>query len=131
MFFSWFTCTSRIFCSDLSQSGFLYTYFHWWLFTLHLGLLSSSQFNEVLNNFLAFKTHVEQKSRKSIKFLRMDNESKYVNRRSKYFCRLEGIDLQNLPTFNSHKIDVATLRIQTLKSMASFMIQAKSLDPTL
>ena len=31
--------------------------------------------NEVLDNFLAFKTHVEQKSRKAIKVLRMDNES--------------------------------------------------------
>ena len=57
-----------------------------WVYFLH-------HKNEVLDKFLAFKTHVEQKSRKSIKVLRMDNESKYVNRRLTNFCRLEGIDL--------------------------------------
>ena len=49
--------------------------------------------NEVLDKFLAFKTHVEQKSRKAIEVLRMDNESIYVNRRLTKFCRIEGIDL--------------------------------------
>ena len=61
----------------------------------------------------------------------MDNESRYMNRRLTYFCRLVGIDLQTPTTFNPHKIDVVALRIHTLKSMASCMIQAKSLDPSL
>lgn len=61
----------------------------------------------------------------------MDNESIYVDRRLKDFCKLERIDLQNPLAFNLHKIDVAALRIRTLKSTESFMIQAKSLDPTL
>ena len=47
------------------------------------------------------------------------------------FCKLEGIDLQNPLAFSLHKIDVATLRIKTLKSMASCMIQAKYLYPSL
>ena len=95
-----------------------------WVYFLHSK-------NEVLDKFLAFKNHVEWKSRKAIKVLRMDNGSMYVNRRLKDFCRLKGIDLLTLPAFSPHKIDVATLRIQTLKSMASCMIQAKSLDPSL
>ena len=95
-----------------------------WVYFLH-------HKNEVLDKFLAFKTHVEQKSRKAIQILRMDNERKYVNKRLKDFCRLEGIDLQNPPAFSPCKTDVATPRKQTLKSMASFMIQAKSLDPSL
>ena len=49
--------------------------------------------NEVLDRFLAFKTHVEQKLRKTIKVFRMDNESRYVNIRLKDFYRLKGIDL--------------------------------------
>ena len=86
-----------------------------WLYFLH-------HKNEVLDKFLAFKTRVEQKLRKAIKVLLMDNESRYMNRRLIDFCRLEGIDLQNPPAFSPHKIDVATLRIHTLKSMASCMI---------
>ena len=35
--------------------------------------------NEVFDKFLAFKSHVEKKSRKAIKVLHMDNESRYVN----------------------------------------------------
>ena len=65
----------------------------------------------MLDKFLAFKTHVEKKSRKSIKVLRMDNESRYVNKIFKDFCKLEGIDLQNPPVFSLHKKNVAVLRI--------------------
>ena len=61
----------------------------------------------------------------------MDNGSTYVNKRLKYFCRLGGIDLQTPTTFSPHKTDIAALRICTLKSMASCMIKAKSLDPSL
>ena len=43
--------------------------------------------NEVFDKFLAFKSHVEHKSRKEIKGLWMDNENRYVDRRLK--------DLQN------------------------------------
>ena len=57
-----------------------------WVYFLH-------HKNEVLDKFLAFKTHVEQKSRKAIKVLQLDNESRYVNRRLTNFYRLEGIDL--------------------------------------
>ena len=95
-----------------------------WVYFLH-------DKNEVLDKFLAFKTHVEKKSRKAIKVLRMDNGIMYVNRRLKDFCRHEGIDLQTPAAFSSHKTDIAALRIRTLKSMASCMIQAKSLDPSL
>ena len=52
----------------------------------------------------------------------MDNEIRYVNRRITHFFKLEDIDLQNPTAFSPHKIDVATLRIYTLKSMASCMI---------
>ena len=61
----------------------------------------------------------------------MDNGIRYLNKRLTNFCRLEGIDLQAPPTFSLHKTDVAALRIHTLKSMASCMIKAKSLDPSL
>ena len=61
----------------------------------------------------------------------MDNERKYVTKRLKGICKFEGIDLQNPPAFSPQKIGVATLRIKTLKTMASCMIKAKSLDPTL
>ena len=44
--------------------------------------------NEVLGKFLAFKTHVEQKLRKAIKVLRMDNGSIYVNRDLNTFAYL-------------------------------------------
>lgn len=54
-----------------------------------------------------------------------------MDRRLQNFCKLEGIDLQNPLAFSPHKTDVATMRIRTLKSMASCMIKAKSLDPTL
>ena len=67
----------------------------------------------------AFKTHVEYKSRKSTKVLQMDNEHRYVERRLKDICRVEGIDLQNPPTFSLHKIGVVALRIRNLKSMES------------
>jgi hypothetical protein len=87
--------------------------------------------NEVLDKFLDFKTHVEHKSRRAIKVLRMDNGTRYLNRRLTDFCRHEGIDLQTLATFSPHKIDISALRIHTLKSMASCMIKAKSLDPAL
>ena len=95
-----------------------------WVYFLH-------RKNEVLDKFLAFKTHVEQKSRKAIKVLRMDNGTRYLNRRLIDFCRLEGIDLQTPAAFNLDKIDIEALRIHTLKSMASCMIKAKSLDPSL
>ena len=58
----------------------------------------------------------------------MDNENRYVDHKLRDFCRLEGIDLQNLAPFSPHKIDIAALRIRTLKTMASFMIKAMSLD---
>ena len=74
-----------------------------WVYFLH-------RKNEVLDKFPAFKTHVEQKLRKAIKVLRMDNESRYVNKRLIEFCTLEGIDLQNPPIFSSHKIYVVALR---------------------
>jgi len=61
----------------------------------------------------------------------VDNENRYVDRKLKNFCRIEGIDLQNSPAFSPHKTDVAAMRIRTLKTMASCMIKAKSLDPTL
>ena len=113
----------------VSQGRYIFTFVddfsrYTWVYSLH-------HKNEVLDKFLAFKTHVEKKSRKSIKVLRMDNETRYVNRRLTDFCRLEGIDLQNLAPFSLHKIDFAALRIRTLKSMASCMIQAKSLNPSL
>ena len=85
----------------------------------------------MVHNLQAFKTHVEHKSRKAVKVLRVDNENKYVDRRIRDFCRLEGIDLQNPTPFSPHKTDVASLRIHTLKTMASCMIKAKSLDPSL
>ena len=44
---------------------------------------------------------------------------------------VEGIDLQNSPSFSLHKTNVVAMRIRTLKTMASCMIKAKSLDPTL
>ena len=97
---------------------------------LHMGLLIHHK-NEVVDKLEAFKIHVEQKSRKAIKVLRMDNERKYVDKRIKDFCKLEEIDLYNPPAFSPHKTNIAALRIHTLKSMASCMIQAKSLDPTL
>ncbi|MDF3675396.1 hypothetical protein, partial [Enterobacter hormaechei] len=40
-------------------------------------------------------------------------------------------DLQTPSAFSPRKTDVAALRIRTLKSMASCMIHAKSLDPSL
>ena len=83
----------------------------------------------MVHKFQDFKTHVEHKSRKAIKVLRVDNENKYVDRKLKNFCRIEGIDVQNSPTFSSHKTDVVAMRIRTLKTMASCMIKAKSLDP--
>ena len=49
--------------------------------------------NEVFDKFLAFKSHVEKKSRKPIKVLRMDNENRYLNSRLRDFCELEGIHL--------------------------------------
>ena len=52
----------------------------------------------------------------------MENESRYVNRRLTDFCTLEGIDLQNPPAFSLHKIDVAALRIHTLKLIVSCVI---------
>ena len=61
----------------------------------------------------------------------MDNENRYVDKRLKDLCKLEGIDLQNPPAFSPHKTDFAALRIRTPKTMASCMIKAKSLDPTL
>ena len=85
----------------------------------------------MVHKIQAFKTHVEHKSRKFIKVIRVDNENRYVDCKLRDFCRLEGIDLQNLAPFSPHKINVATLRIHTLKTMASCMIKAKSLDPSL
>ena len=61
----------------------------------------------------------------------MDNESRYVNSRLRDFCELEGIHLQNPVAFSLQKPNVVAMRIRTLKSMASCMIQAKSLDPSL
>ena len=61
----------------------------------------------MLKKFLAFKTHVEQKSGKAIKVLRMDNGTRYLNRRIRDFCRLEGIDLQTPAPFSPHKTNVA------------------------
>ena len=61
----------------------------------------------------------------------MDNESRYVNSRLREFCELEDIDLQNPIAFSPQKKNVVAMRIRTLKSMASCMIQAKSLDPSL
>ena len=61
----------------------------------------------------------------------MDNGTRYLNRRLIDFCKLEGIDLQTPATFSLHKTNIAALRIHTLKSMASCMIKAKSLDPAL
>ena len=49
--------------------------------------------NEVVHKLQAFKAHVECKSRKAIKVLRVDNENRYVDRRLKNFCRIEEIDL--------------------------------------
>ena len=57
-----------------------------WVFFLH-------HKNEVVHKLQDFKIHVEHKSRKALKVLRMDNERRYVNRRLKDFCKLEGIDL--------------------------------------
>ena len=81
-----------------------------WVYFLH-------HKNEVVDKLQAFKSHVEQQSRKSIKVLWMDNENRYVDKRLKDFCKLVGIDLQNPPAFSLYKIDVATLRIRTLKTM--------------
>ena len=115
--------------TSVSQGRYILTFIddfsrHTWVYFLH-------HKNEVVDKLQAFKIHVEQKSRKAIKVLQMENENRYVDRRLRDFCKLEGIDLYNPPVFSPHKTDVATLRIQTLKFMASCMIQAKSLDPSL
>ena len=55
--------------------------------------------NEMFDKFLAFKSHVEKQSRKAIKVLRMENESRYVNLRLRDFFQLEGIHLQNSIAF--------------------------------
>ena len=57
-----------------------------WVYFLH-------HKSEVVHKLQAFKTHVEHKSRKAIKVLQMDNENRYVDRRLRDFCKLEGIDL--------------------------------------
>ena len=85
----------------------------------------------MFDKFIAFKSHVEKKSSKSIKVLCIDNESRYVSSRLRDFCELEGIDHHNPIAFSPQKSSVATMRIRTLKSMESCMIQAKSLDPSL
>ena len=113
--------------TSVSQGHYILTFIddfshYTWVYFLH-------HKNEVVDKLQAFKSHVEQQSRKAIKVLWMDNEIIYVDTRLKDFCKLEGIDLQNSQAFSSHKTDVAALRIQTLKSMATCMIQAKSLDP--
>ncbi len=95
-----------------------------WVYFLH-------HKNEMVHKLQAFKIHVEHKSWKAIKVLQVDNENRYVDKKLRDFCKLEGIDLQNPPAFSLHKTDVATMRIRTLKSLASCMIKAKSVDPTL
>lgn len=67
--------------------------------------------NEVLDKFLSFKAHVEKKSSKSIKVLWMENKRRYVNKRLKEFCKLEGIDLQNPLAFSLYKTYVGVLKI--------------------
>ena len=57
-----------------------------WVYFLH-------HTSEVVHKLHAFKNHVERKSRKAIKVLRVDNENRYVDCRLRDFCRLEGIDL--------------------------------------
>ena len=54
-----------------------------------------------------------------------------MNSRLREFCELEDIDLQNPVAFSTQKTSVSIMRIRTLKSMASCMIQDKSLDPSL
>lgn len=95
-----------------------------WVYYLH-------HKNEVVHKLQDFKTHVEYKSRKAIKVLRVDNENKYVDRRLKNFYKIEGIDLQNSLAFSPNKTNATTMRIRTLKTMTNCMIKAKSLNPTL
>ena len=80
----------------------------------------------MVHKLQTLKNHVEHKSRKAIKVLLMDNENIYVDKRLRDICKLEGIDLQNPLAFSLHKKNVTTLRIQTVKSMESCMIQAKT-----
>ena len=115
--------------TSVSQGCYILTFID--EFSCYTWVYFSHHKNEVVDKPQDFKSHVEHQSRKSIKVLQMDNESRYVNTRLKDFCKIEVIHLQNPPTFSLHKKIVVPLRIQTLKSMESFMIQAKSLDPSL
>ena len=115
--------------TSVSQGCYILTFFDeflrfTWVYFFH-------HKNEVVHKLQAFKSHGKHKSRKTIKLLRVDNENRYVDHRLRDFCKHKGIDLQNPAPFSLHKIDIATLRIHTLKTMVSCIIQAKSLDTTL
>ncbi len=77
--------------TSVSQDHYILTFIddfsHFtWVYFLH-------HKNKMVNKLQDFKSHVEWKSRKSIKVLWMDNESRYVDKRLKHFCKLEVIDL--------------------------------------
>ena len=86
---------------------------------------------EVFETLKVWKSLVENQCVNKIKFLRNDNGNEYVNNSLQQLCEECGIQMQHSTLYTPQQNSVAEHKNKALKEMATYMIEAKDLNPNL
>ena len=78
-----------------------------------------------------FKGLIENSLRKNIKSIRSDNGGEYIKRYFHHYCELEGIRMEHSVPYTLQQNGVAERKNRSLKEMATYLLQAKNILPSL
>ena len=82
---------------------------------------------EVFDLFKVFRALVENQSRRKIMILGYENGGEYVNSKFIHYCKYVGIQMQHSIPYTPQQNGVAERKNRSLKEMATFMMEAKTL----
>ena len=86
---------------------------------------------EVFEIFKVFKALVENVFSKKIKSIRSNKGGECIKREFQYFCELEGIRMEHSVPHTPQQNGVAERKNTSLKEMATCLLHAKHLPPSL
>ena len=89
------------------------------------------QKSEFFETFKIFKSMVEDNFNKNIKSIRSDKGGEYIKGYFHIFCESEGIRMEHSVPYTPHHNGVAERKTRSLKEMATCLLQAKNIPPSL
>ena len=87
--------------------------------------------SEIFETFKSFKAMVENNFNNKIKSIRSDGGGEYVKRDFQNFYESEGIQMENSVPYTPQQNGVAERKNRSLKEMATCLLHAKLLPPSL